>query len=107
MIISDLNILEVVEEAATIQGGISPRSYTQADRISVTFDSFNNFQTVVRDPRTSNNSAAAGAKGDAQNTRFSSVPTFSFTKADTVAVADYLGQSFSASTSAAVINRAS
>jgi hypothetical protein len=106
MIISDLNILEVVEEAASIQGGIAPRSYFESDSVNVNFNSSNNFATFVRDPRTFNNSAAAGAKGDAQNTRFPGVPTYSFTKADTVAVADYLGQSFSASTSAAVINRA-
>jgi hypothetical protein len=106
MFISDLNILEVIEKSSKIEGGIAPRSYTQTDRISVNFDSINRFQTSVLDPFTRNNSAAAGAKGDAQNTRFSSVPTYSFTKADTVAVADYLGQSFSASTSAAVINRA-
>ncbi|NDJ22586.1 hypothetical protein GS682_13285 [Nostoc sp. B(2019)] len=106
MIIYDLNILEVAEEAANVQGGIVPRNYFQNDNISVNFNSFNSFQTRTLDPRTNNNSAAAGAKGDAQNTRFGFIPTYSFTKADTVAVTDYLGESFSASTSAAVINRA-
>ncbi|WGV26006.1 hypothetical protein [Halotia branconii] len=106
MIISDLNILESVEETSTIQGGIRVRNYNQRDDIRVRFDSNNNFQTVVRDPRTFNNSAAAGAKGDAQNNNYRFIPTYSFTKADTVAVAEYLGESFSASTSAAVINRA-
>jgi hypothetical protein len=105
MIISDLNILEVAEEAISIQGGtIQPRSYSETDRISVNFDSFNRFQTSVIDPFTRNNSAAAGAKGDAQN--FTNDPTYSFTKADTVAATRYLGDSFSSSTSAAVINRA-
>jgi hypothetical protein len=105
MIISDLNILEVVEETVNIQGGtIRPRNYNESDRINVNFVTTNDFATRVIDPRTFNNSAAAGAKGDAQN--FTSDPTYSFTKADTVAVTRYLGDSFSASTSAAVINRA-
>ncbi|MBW4683977.1 MAG: hypothetical protein KME40_02515 [Komarekiella atlantica HA4396-MV6] len=105
MIISDLNILEVAEEAANIQGGtIQPRTYREADFISINFDSLNRFQTFVVDPFTRNNSASAGAKGDAQN--FTNIPTYSFTKADTVAATRYLGDSFSSSTSAAVINRA-
>ncbi len=106
MIISDLNVLESVEETSNIQGGIRSRFYNQSDDIRVNFNSNNRFQTTVIDPRTNNNSAAAGAKGDAQNNRYGYIPTYSFTKADTVAVAEYLGESFSASTSAAVIQRA-
>ncbi|GBE91019.1 hypothetical protein [Nostoc cycadae] len=109
MIISDLEILEVVE-VANVQGGIVTRGYLQNDFVNVNFSSFNRFQTVVVDPRTAGNSAAAGAKGDAQNNRRNlfgfTDPTYSYTKADTIAVADYLGESFSGSTSVSVINRA-
>ena len=99
MIISDLNYLEVVSESTAVQGGFSEYDY-----VSVKFDTKNIFATVVNSPKTYSNSAAAGAKGVADNNTW--YPTYSFTKADTLAVTEYLGSSFSASTSAAVINKA-
>jgi hypothetical protein len=108
MIISDLEILEVVE-VANVQGGIVPRTYTQTDNVTVNFFSNNNFATAVNSPTTASNSAAAGAKGDAQRPTtglISLIPTYSYTKADTIAATQFLGDSFSASTSVAVINSA-
>lgn len=108
MIISDLNYMEVSE--SNIKGGTFKSgnrfesSYTQIDKICIDFTSNNNFATSVNSPMTLTNSASAGAKGDAINNTW--WPTYSFTKADTIAVADFLGGSFSASTSAAVINSA-
>ncbi len=109
MIISDLNVLEVVEAAEVVGGTFTSgnkfkSSYNQDDNINITFDSKNNFTTTVNTPTTHSNSAAAGAKGDAINNTY--LPTYSFTKADTVAVTEFLGGSFSGSTSAAVINKA-
>lgn len=106
MIISDLNLLETVEVAEVVGGQVIVRdllsSYAQVDQIGISFASGNTFATTVNSPFTLTNSAAAGAKGDAiNNTVF---PTYSYTKADTVAVAQYLGGSFSGSTSVAVIN---
>lgn len=102
MIIKDLNHLEVVD--AHVEGGTSRPTYFQYDRIIVDFNSYNSFVTHVNSPYTLTNSAAAGAKGEAYNgTR---LPTYSFTKADTVSYAEFLGSSFSASTSVAVINKA-
>lgn len=109
MIISELNTLETVE-AVNVVGGIVDRSYNQTDLISIAFASLNAFQTVIASPgNPGNNSAAAGAKADAQNnsvilgTGLRFFPTNSFTKADTLAVTETLGSSFSASTSVAVI----
>lgn len=109
MIISDLNYMETAE--ANVEGGTFwvsgnkfSSSYTQNDNINITFTSKNNFATTVNSPFTMTNSAAAGAKGDAINNTY--IPTYSFTKADTVSVADFLGGSFSGSTSVAVINPA-
>lgn len=110
MIISDLEILEVVE-VANVQGGLIVNdTYTQTDAVNIGFSSGNSFGTFVNSPTTLSNSAAAGAKGSAQNNRSFlgfTAPTYSYTKADTLAVTDYLGESFSASTSVAVINEAS
>ncbi|BAT55648.1 hypothetical protein NOS3756_46410 [Nostoc sp. NIES-3756] len=105
MIISDLEILEVVE-VANVQGGLVARTYNQTDNITVNFTSNNSFNTNINDPRAGGNAASAGAKGDAQNNTsgFFFVPTYSFTKADTVAVTELGGGSFSQSSSAAVIN---
>ncbi len=100
MIISDLNYMESAE--ANIQGGTGYDFY-ESDKVVIAFDTTNTFTTKVNSPTTYSNSAAAGAKGVA-NTNGAKV--FSFTKADTLAVADYLGSSFSASTSVAVINAA-
>lgn len=97
MIISDLNYLEVADDQ--IEGG-----FTESDLVKITFTTTNNFATNVNSPKTYSNSAAAGAKGVANN--YTYWPTYSFTKADTLAVTDFLGGSFSASTSAAVINKA-
>ncbi len=108
MIISDLNFLETVEAAAEVvsggwtSGNNFSSSYKQNDQIGIYFYSQNAFATLVNSPYTMSNSAAAGAKGDAINN--SRYPTYSFTKADTVAVTEFLGGSFSGSTSAAVIN---
>ncbi|BCL35673.1 hypothetical protein [Nostoc sp. MS1] len=106
MIISDLEILEVVE-VANVQGGlVPPYTYYQNDFISIDFDTTNTFTTVINPPDDpTNNSAAAGAKAQTRN--FTFFPTRSYTKADTVTVSDYLGGSFASSTSAAVISRAS
>lgn len=109
MIISDLNVLEVVEATEVVGGTFTSgnkfnSSYTQNDNININFTSKNNFETKVNTPTTHSNSAAAGAKGDAINNTW--LPTYSFTKADTVAVTEFLGGSFSGSTSAAVINKA-
>lgn len=102
MIIKDLNHLEVVD--AKVEGSSGYPTYFQYDKIVVDFNSYNNFATYVNSPYTLTNSAAAGAKGEAYNGTY--LPTYSFTKADTVSYAEYLGSSFSASTSAAVINSA-
>jgi hypothetical protein len=110
MIISDLNYMETAEANVEGSGGswVSGNKfssfYTQTDNINITFTSKNNFATTVNSPFTMTNSAAAGAKGDAINNTY--IPTYSFTKADTLAVSEYLGGSFSGSTSVAVINRA-
>lgn len=100
MIISDLNYLEAAD--AQVVGGTY--GFNETDTVTITFSTTNNFATNVNVPKAGSNSAAAGAKGVANN--YTWFPTYSFTKADTLAVADYLGGSFSASTSVAVINRA-
>jgi hypothetical protein len=107
MIISDLNILEVVESAEVVGGRFTSgnrfsSTYNQTDEIVIDFTSNNTFNTSVNSPRTGSNSAAAGAKGDAINNTF--IPTYAFTKADTLAVTELFGGSLSASTSVAVIN---
>jgi hypothetical protein len=104
MIISDLNYLEAVSASANVEGGTNPYSYYENDYVAINFNSYNNFSTSVNSPKTYSNSAAAGAKGDAINPYGAYVPSYSFTKADTLAVAQLGGGSFSASTSVAVIN---
>ncbi len=101
MIISDLNHMDTAE--SNVQGG-TYYSFYENDRVDINFNTTNTFTTKVTSPYATGNSAAAGAKGVANNNTY--YPTYSFTKADTLAVADYLGGSFSASTSVAVINRA-
>ncbi|MEB3179375.1 MAG: hypothetical protein VKL59_10135 [Nostocaceae cyanobacterium] len=103
MQIVDLNHLEVAEQPHHL-AVVCGRGYTQNDFIGINFNSLNQFFTQVNSPLTFSNSAAAGAKADAINN--SPYPTYSFTKADTIAVTEFLGGSFSASTSVAVINRA-
>jgi hypothetical protein len=104
MIISDINHLEVVSESTSVAGatGSLSRYYYQSDNVNVNFNTANSFYTSVNSPKTYSNSAAAGAKGDAINNTH--IPSYSYTKADTLAVTELGGGSFSASTSAAVIN---
>ena len=107
MIISDLNYLETAQgtvEGGWVSGNNWSSSYKETDHISINFDSANRFYTEVNSPKTYSNSASAGAKGDAINNTH--LPTFSFTKADTVSVTEFGGGSFSGSTSGAVINYA-
>jgi hypothetical protein len=111
MIISDLNVLEVVEAAEVVGGVIGVRGTRISGRDSTTnivFNSTNNFQTIINpQPRATGNSAAAGADADAYNdvTLFGiPLPTYSYSKSDTNSYADYLGGSASRSTSVAVIN---
>lgn len=106
MVIAELNYLETVAEAG-VQGGNRPgrklsSTYTQDDKVSVRFDTTNRFETVIKAPGDVHNiSASAGAKGDAI---VRSYEVYSFTKADTLAVVDDKGNSFSLSTSAALIS---
>ena len=102
MIISDLNYLEVVAESTAVQGGCATPTWSETDIVNIGFNTVNTFATLVNTPYTLTNSAAAGAKGVANND--TCLPTYSYTKADTLAVADFLGGSFSGSTSVAVIN---
>ena len=108
MIISDLNVLEVVEAAEVVGGVIGSRAFSQSDTANLTFNSFNTFQTTINpQPRATGNAAAAGGKADAYNgvtVLGISLPTYSFSKSDTFALTDYLGGSTSGSTSVAVIN---
>ena len=112
MIISDLNVLEVVEAAEVVGGVIGVRGNRANGRninSGITFDSVNTFRITITEPRATGNSAAAGADADAYNdvvTPILNIPaaTYSFTKADSGAYADYLGGSTSRSTSVAVIN---
>ncbi len=97
MIISDLNHMSVVAESTKVEGG-----WSEYDRVTLDFNSYNSFNTSVNSPYTLSNSAAAGAKGSAVNN--TCYPTASFTKADTVAATEFLGGSLSGSTSVAVIN---
>jgi hypothetical protein len=96
MIISDLNYLEVA--ASNVEGGFSEYDY-----VSINFDTNNKFTTTVNSPKTFSNSAAAGAKGVANGSPY--LNTYSYTKADTLAVTTIYDGSFSASTSVAVINK--
>lgn len=110
MIISDLNVLEVVEAAEVVGGVGGTRSFTQSDTANFTFNSLNTFQTIINpQPVATGNAAAAGAKADAYNPASGTIvaalfPTRSFSKADTFALTDYLGGSTSGSSSVAVIN---
>ncbi len=103
MIISDLNYLEVVSNATVVGGTGSAPGFTEVDSIYINFTTTNSFYTNVNSPKTYSNSAAAGAKGVATNNYFF-IPTYSYTKADTLAVTEFGGGSFSGSTSVAVIN---
>lgn len=104
MIISDLKHVENISEATSVQGGWGTPLFTyyQNDFVGINFLTSNTFQTSVNSPKTYSNSASAGAKGEAINDSY--LPSYSFTKADTIAVTELGGSSFSGSTSAAVIN---
>jgi hypothetical protein len=106
MFISDLAYLEMADVKVEGATGSLSRFYYESDRVDVNFNSLNTFQTYVNSPKTYSNSAAAGAKGDAINPYGGYVPSYSYTKADTIAVTELFGGSFSASTSVAVINPA-
>ncbi len=112
MNISDLSILENIQEASKIQGGGEKKgkrdrgnrnlSYYQNDKVETTFDTTNKFTTIIKAPEDVHNiSASAGAKGVADVGEYHA---YSYTKADTLAVTDYYGNSFSSSSSAALIS---
>lgn len=109
MIISDLNLLEVVE-AAEVVGGVvfgSPRTFVQNNTANSSFNSTQNALVTISDPRALGNAASAGAKADAYNPTYGTlftIPTKSFSNAQTYALADFLGGSTSESQSIAVIN---
>ncbi len=104
-----------------VTAGNSYPTYYQNDLINVDFNTTNDFTTtIVFDPQFEGNSAAAGAKGDATNPYvfpvgvdpcgcayiYGTIPTDSYTKADTLAVTQFGGGSFSFSSSAAAIQAA-
>ncbi len=66
--------------------------------------SSSSFTTLINTPLAGSNSAAATGSAEAINN--TSLPTFSFTRGDSVALATFLGGSYSASASVAVINLA-
>lgn len=102
----------------TVTAGNFPTFY-ENDQIQAQFNTTNQFtSTFTADPHYSGNTAAAGAKGDAENpyvfpipcgcagggyTGVAVVPADSYTKADTLATATLGGGSTSFSSSAAAI----
>ncbi len=102
MIISDLNYLEVVSESTAVQGGCN--TWSESDYVDLNFDTTNTFTLDINTQLcglADGNFASAGAKGVATGDACS--PLNSFTKADTLAVVAYGGDSFSCSTSVAAI----
>lgn len=98
MIISDLNYLESVETSAVVGG------WSECDSVDLNFDTTNTFTLDINTQLcglADGNFASAGAKGVA--TGDACYPLNSFTKADTLAVVAYGGDSFSCSTSVAAI----
>jgi hypothetical protein len=101
MIISDLNYLESVSEATAVVGG-----WSETDSVTIEFDTTNTFTLDINTNLCGlddGNYASAGAKGVADAGSYSGTLN-SFTKADTLAVVTYGGDSFSASTSVAAIS---
>lgn len=102
MIISDLNYLESVSEATAVVGG-----WSETDSVTIEFDTTNTFTLDINTNLCGlddGNYASAGAKGVADAGSYSGCdPLNSFTKADTIAVVTYGGNSFSGSTSVAAI----
>lgn len=102
MIISDLNYLESVETSAVVGGSYG--GFYESDYVSIEFDTENSFELNIDSPCLDDgNYASAGAKGVADSGYFWGTLN-SFTKADTLAVVTYGGDSFSASTSVAAIS---
>lgn len=103
MIISDLNYLESVETSAVVGG------WSESDYVNIDFDTVNTFTLDINTNLCGlddGNYASAGAKGVADMGDYSGChPLNSFTKADTIAVANYGGDSFSGSTSVAAISK--
>ena len=103
MIISDLNYLETAANSEAVCGATGrSRNFTEVDSVKTTFDTTNKFETIIKAPANVYNiSASAGAKGVAEVYNYSA---YSFTKADTLSLVDYYGNSTSLSTSAALIS---
>jgi hypothetical protein len=104
MIISDLHHLESVATSTAVYGstGRGGRGFTERDLVSTTFETTNKFTTIINAPKDVYNfSASAGAKGVADVGKYSAYG--SYTKADTLSVVDIYGNSFSSSSSAALI----
>jgi hypothetical protein len=96
MNISDLNYLEVVSEAAAVQGGL---------KNTVSFGTKNSFTLNINSPSLSpGNYASAGAKAVAEPGIYDGTLN-SFTAANTLAVVTYGTGSFSSSTSVAAISQ--
>lgn len=101
MIISELNHLEVVGEAASVAGAYG-YGYVQRDYVELKFKTTNDFETVLdTDLWFNHNTSAAGAKSEAKNRTYWA--TDSYNKADTIAYTDFMGGGFAASSSAAGI----
>lgn len=102
MIISDLNHLESVANAAVYGSTGRSRGFSERDYVSTTFETTNKFKTIIEAPKDVYNfSASAGAKGVTDVGKYSAYGAY--TKADTLAVVDIYGNSFSSSASAALI----
>ncbi len=93
MNISDLNYLEVVSEAAAVQGGL---------KNTVSFGTKNSFTLNINSP--SGNYASAGATAVADPGIYDGTLN-SFTMANTLTVVTYGTGSFSSSTSVAAISQ--
>ncbi len=94
MNISDLNYLEVVSEAAAVQGGLKD---------SFSFGTKNSFTLDINSPSlSSGNYASAGAQAVADSGTYDGTLN-SFTAANTLAVVTYGTDSFSSSASVAAI----
>ena len=108
MIISDLNVLEVVE-AAEVVGGFN-RTNRQTEFVDYSSISLNTFGIIVSNqPIATGNGAAADAKAEAFNplegTIFAgTLPTKSFANANTLSYTTIAGGSIAASKSVAVIS---
>ena len=95
MLISELNHLEVVSEAANVAGGTGRppvRTYFEKDVVKVDFSTDNEFKTDINTHLNYDyNTSSFGAKSDVVNPYGSHYPIDSFNKADGLAVV-YYGQ---------------